>query len=422
MPKKGASPSCPTNCCAPAPSRAGPTSSPTYRSGPTATAARSTPTAPRSTPRRRSRTRTATTRRPSPPGRSTRRSPRTAPTSGCSTTTPAPSTALPPTRSRSRSAFPSKRPAADAHGVLTATRYLNNPLADNILDAVKQKAIKAQSFSGRFIQSKRIRAERSGALPQIHRNEVALREYGPTPFPAYGQAHVVGTRSTELWMADLLAMDREERADLFARMVELATPLARRPTPSEFVREHIALAGTRHGCRARREVDPSDGTTPETPAATEPPAATPTEEPAPETPATSTPEAGTADEPPIALRSATHDRPAAEDPRRQDHERNVIPLQTLQEIIARQAAIRTELDNLAALAAPEGDDAARSRPSPTATPSPTNCSPSGTPWTRRASRSPLARAASTPYVPRRPGQPCEPGARHLRGAERQHQA
>jgi HK97 family phage major capsid protein len=39
----------------------------------------------------------------------------------------------------------------------------------------------------------------------------------------------------------------------------------------------------------------------------------------------------------------------------------VIPLQTLQEIIARQAAIRTELDNLAALTEPEGDEAARSQ-------------------------------------------------------------
>jgi len=195
---------------------------------------------------------------------------------------------------------PVAAPKADAHGVLTATRYLDNPLADNILDAVKQGAIKAQSFSGRFIQSKRIRAERAGALPQIHRNEVALREYGPTPFPAYGQAHVVGTRSAELWMADLLAMDREERADLFARMVEIATPLA--PAAQvEPAREVIAVA-------AGRAAEPAPAETPtETPAATEPPAATPTEEPAPETPATSIPEAGTADEPPIALRSATHE-------------------------------------------------------------------------------------------------------------------
>jgi HK97 family phage prohead protease len=196
---------------------------------------------------------------------------------------------------------PVEAPRADAHGVLTATRYLNNPLADNILDAVKQKAIKAQSFSGRFIQSKRIRAERSGALPQIHRNEVALREYGPTPFPAYGQAHVVGTRSTELWMADLLAMDRDERTDLFARMVALATPLAP-TTPAEPQREVIVVAAA----ATPVVVEATRDATPETPAATEPPAATPTEEPATETPATSTTEAGTADEPPIALRSATH--------------------------------------------------------------------------------------------------------------------
>jgi HK97 family phage prohead protease len=199
---------------------------------------------------------------------------------------------------------PVEAPRADAHGVLTVTRYLDNPLADSVLDAVKQKAITAQSFSGRFIQSKRIRAERAGALPQIHRNEVAMREYGPTPFAAYNQAHVVGTRSTDLWMADLLRMDREERAELFARMVELATPL-KPAEPSEFVREHIAVGGTRAVAELVEQVFTPD-VVPETPAATEPPVATPAEEPAPETPATSTPEAGTADEPPIALRSATN--------------------------------------------------------------------------------------------------------------------
>jgi hypothetical protein len=39
----------------------------------------------------------------------------------------------------------------------------------------------------------------------------------------------------------------------------------------------------------------------------------------------------------------------------------VIPLRTLQEIIARQAAIKLELDSLATMAEPEGDEAARSQ-------------------------------------------------------------
>jgi HK97 family phage prohead protease len=134
---------------------------------------------------------------------------------------------------------PVEAPRPDNHGVMTVTRYLNNPLADSVLDAIKQRAITAQSFSGRFIKSTRTRATDRGALPTIARSEVALREYGPTPFPAYQQAHVVGTRSTEMWMSDLLRMDPQERAELFREMVALATPLE---TPrAEPVREVIVV-------------------------------------------------------------------------------------------------------------------------------------------------------------------------------------
>jgi phage head maturation protease len=44
---------------------------------------------------------------------------------------------------------------ADERGVFTATRYLDNPLADHVLDAIKAGAIRAQSFSGRFTKSVR---------------------------------------------------------------------------------------------------------------------------------------------------------------------------------------------------------------------------------------------------------------------------
>jgi HK97 family phage prohead protease len=44
---------------------------------------------------------------------------------------------------------------ADERGVYTRTRYLNNPLADHVLDAIKQGAIRAQSFSGAFRKSTR---------------------------------------------------------------------------------------------------------------------------------------------------------------------------------------------------------------------------------------------------------------------------
>lgn len=169
---------------------------------------------------------------------------------------------------------PSEAPRADDHGVMTVTRYLNNPLADNILDAIKSKAITAQSYSGRFMRSTRERSSQRGGLPTIIRHEVAMREYGPTPFPAYAQAHIVGTRSAESWMADLLAMEADERNDLFTRMLALATPLL--PAGTQPAREVINVLP------ATPEDEPE--TTPET-------------EPVTATRTTSTTEAGAAEEP-----------------------------------------------------------------------------------------------------------------------------
>lgn len=110
----------------------------------------------------------------------------------------------------------------DERGVFTVTRYLDNPLADSVLDAIKQRAIKGQSFSGRFIQSKRQRA-RGGELPRITRTEVAMREYGPTVFPAYAEAMVTGTRSISAFL-DALGANREDQ-DRLRQMLGLATPL-----------------------------------------------------------------------------------------------------------------------------------------------------------------------------------------------------
>jgi hypothetical protein len=36
---------------------------------------------------------------------------------------------------------------------------------------------------------------RNGELPTVTRTEIALREYGPTPFPAYEDAAIVGVRA-----------------------------------------------------------------------------------------------------------------------------------------------------------------------------------------------------------------------------------
>lgn len=99
---------------------------------------------------------------------------------------------------------------ADERGVFTATRYLDNPLADWTLDAIKQGALKAQSYSGRFLKSSRARAT-GGGLPIIRRDEIDMREYGPAVFAAFGAAEILGTRSLDMFVRSLLAVPAEDR-------------------------------------------------------------------------------------------------------------------------------------------------------------------------------------------------------------------
>jgi HK97 family phage prohead protease len=115
---------------------------------------------------------------------------------------------------------------ADERGVWTATRYLDNPLADQVLDAIKQGAIKAQSFSGRFRNSVRSWPDGRGrsALPLITRNEVEMREYGPAVFAAYKDAAILGTRA-ELFVRTLLATPADQRLQWLEQFEGLTTPV-----------------------------------------------------------------------------------------------------------------------------------------------------------------------------------------------------
>ncbi len=105
----------------------------------------------------------------------------------------------------------------DSRGLLTATRYNKNPLADEVLEGVRNGDIRGQSFSGRFLpgRSQRTRGT-GGSLDIIVRSEIALREYGPTPSPAYEGAAIVGVRSEE-WdaLAPALAILAGEDIDAF---------------------------------------------------------------------------------------------------------------------------------------------------------------------------------------------------------------
>jgi HK97 family phage prohead protease len=80
----------------------------------------------------------------------------------------------------------------DGRGLFSVTRYNTGPLADEVLAAIDNGDIKGQSFSGRMVKSNpapppggKYRPSRSGELPLVTRTQIQLREYGPTPFPAY---------------------------------------------------------------------------------------------------------------------------------------------------------------------------------------------------------------------------------------------
>lgn len=111
---------------------------------------------------------------------------------------------------------------ADSRGVFTRTRYNATPLADEVLEGIRAGSITAQSFAGRFVQSNPSRVPRrtrGGDLPTVTRTEVMMREYGPTPFPAYEDASIVGVRALLGDLAD--DIDFDELRALVARAADL---------------------------------------------------------------------------------------------------------------------------------------------------------------------------------------------------------
>jgi HK97 family phage prohead protease len=108
---------------------------------------------------------------------------------------------------------------ADERGLLTVTRYNNTPVADQVLEGIRTGAISAQSFSGSFVRSDiapprgGFKPAADGSLKTVTRMEIAMREYGPTPFPAYEAAAILGVRAEEL-AATISNLDESERAEL----------------------------------------------------------------------------------------------------------------------------------------------------------------------------------------------------------------
>lgn len=93
---------------------------------------------------------------------------------------------------------------ADGKGLYTRTRFHSTDLAAEILEAIREGSIRAYSFAGVFTKTNPpvprptgFRADHAGRLPQVRRLESTLREFGPTPFPVYAGAEVVGVRAEQ---------------------------------------------------------------------------------------------------------------------------------------------------------------------------------------------------------------------------------
>lgn len=100
----------------------------------------------------------------------------------------------------------------DARGLFTVTRYSKTPLADQILELIKDGAIRAQSWGGRWVRSDTRAPYRAGQ--PVARFEAAMREYGPTPFPVFQDAAIIGVRSVSSLADELVSLSPEERAEL----------------------------------------------------------------------------------------------------------------------------------------------------------------------------------------------------------------
>lgn len=98
----------------------------------------------------------------------------------------------------------------DSTGLLTVTRYLETEDGERALALIRGGAVQGQSFTGEIMRSspplrhgQRRRPGPDGQLAVVTRTELGLREYGPTPSPAYEDAVILGMRSLDL--SELLA-------------------------------------------------------------------------------------------------------------------------------------------------------------------------------------------------------------------------
>lgn len=145
-------------------------------------------------------------------------------------------------------------------GVYTVTEYLDHPVANAVLAGIKKRAIRGQSFSGTFLDTRRSKPAQRGGLPLFERLKLDMSEYGPVLRPAYAAAEILGTRSSSMddWLlAWALADDDARRAELLG--FELP-PLTKASIELEF-----CSGGDMQETDTTDPTDPEDATASEAP-------------------------------------------------------------------------------------------------------------------------------------------------------------
>jgi HK97 family phage prohead protease len=119
---------------------------------------------------------------------------------------------------------------ADKRGVLTVSEYGTSVLADEVLEQIRMGSVKAQSYGGRFLRSDPgrrpaggFRPDSGGKLRTVRRMEIKMREFGPTPFPAFSGAAITGVRAQQV-LGALLTAPAERRVALLQQLDDLVTP------------------------------------------------------------------------------------------------------------------------------------------------------------------------------------------------------
>lgn len=82
---------------------------------------------------------------------------------------------------------------AEKRGLLTVTRYNKTPLADEVLEMIRNGDVKAQSFRGAIMLDAPTVIKNGRQL--VRRLELGLKEYGPAPFATNYSAEIMAVRS-----------------------------------------------------------------------------------------------------------------------------------------------------------------------------------------------------------------------------------